>query len=68
MRSKREPLRSDAKIVELGEIVCGHSPGRESDDEITICDLTGTGVQDTAIATFARQRADAIGVGQTVEI
>ena len=65
---KAGTVASDARIVELGEIVCGHSPGRESDDEITICDLTGTGVQDTAIATFARQRADAIGVGQTVEI
>ena len=26
--------------------------GRKSKDDITICDLTGTGVQDTAIARF----------------
>ena len=29
------------------------------DRQITLCDLTGTGVQDTAIATLARDRAEA---------
>lgn len=45
-------------FAELGDIVCDKSKGRKSDDEITICDLTGTGVQDTAIATFARLKAE----------
>ena len=44
-------------ITELGDIVTGNRPGRSGPDALTICDLTGTGVQDTAIATFARQRA-----------
>jgi ornithine cyclodeaminase len=35
---------------ELGEIMSGLKPGRQSDNDITICDLTGTGAQDTAIA------------------
>ena len=60
-------LSSASDIAELGDIVSGKSPGRQSDDEITICDLTGTGVQDTAIATFAKQRADAAFAGLTVE-
>jgi ornithine cyclodeaminase len=34
---------------------------------VTICDLTGTGVQDTAIATLARRRAEALGVGTIIE-
>ncbi|RYH11563.1 cyclodeaminase [Tropicimonas sp. IMCC6043] len=38
---------------ELGEIVTGRRPGRSDPDQITIADLTGTGVQDTAIATHA---------------
>jgi ornithine cyclodeaminase len=42
--------------AELGEIIVGHKPGRTSPDDITICDLTGTGVQDTAIATHVRAR------------
>ena len=48
---------------ELGEIITQRALGRSSPEAITICDLTGTGVQDTAIATLARQRAEAGGVG-----
>lgn len=39
--------------VELGRIAAGQVPGRTSPDAVTICDLTGTGAQDTAIATHA---------------
>jgi ectoine utilization protein EutC len=47
---------------ELGEIIAGRR-GRTSDAEITICDLTGTGAQDTAIATHAMKTARAAGAG-----
>lgn len=40
--------------VELGEVVTGQHPGRPGAGAVTICDLTGTGVQDTAIATHVR--------------
>lgn len=52
----------DAPFPELGEIVAG-APGRTSAGQVTICDLTGTGVQDTAIAVLARERAVASGAG-----
>jgi ornithine cyclodeaminase len=52
---------------ELGQIIAGEVAGRTGDDEITIADLTGTGVQDTAIATFARERAEAAGAGTQFE-
>ncbi len=51
---------------ELGEIVSGAKPGRTSDDQVTICDLTGTGAQDTAIATFAMEAARRAGVGTVI--
>ncbi len=38
---------------QLGEVAAGRKPGRARDDEITICDLTGVGFQDTAIAALA---------------
>ena len=47
----------DAVFPELGAIVAGASQGRMSPEAITIADLTGTGVQDTAIATLAHARA-----------
>ena len=52
-----------APVLELGQIIAGQMPGRTRDDDITICDLTGTGVQDTAIATMAYQRCSAAGIG-----
>jgi ornithine cyclodeaminase len=39
--------------AELGAIVAGRKPGRTTDAEITIADLTGVGFQDTAIASAA---------------
>jgi len=39
--------------VQLGEILAGHHPGRTTDAQITIADLTGVGFQDTAIAAAA---------------
>ena len=50
-------LSQDDPIVELGDLILGREPGRTSDDEITICDLTGVGVQDTAIALLAYRKA-----------
>ena len=41
--------------AELGEVVAGIKPGRTSDEQITIADLTGVGFQDTAIASRALQ-------------
>jgi ornithine cyclodeaminase len=39
--------------AELGEIVAGKKPGRTTDEQLTIADLTGVGFQDTAIASAA---------------
>lgn len=46
-------IADTTEIPELGEIIIGRHPGRTHPDQITIADLTGTGVQDTAIATHA---------------
>ncbi|WP_306030544.1 cyclodeaminase [Stappia sp. MMSF_3263] len=51
---------------ELGEIVTGRQTGRTSDDQVTICDLTGTGAQDTAIATHALDAARKVGAGSAI--
>lgn len=59
-------VAADAAIDELGAVVDGRVPGRRSDAEVTVCDLTGTGAQDTAIALFAFERARARGLGLTV--
>lgn len=43
--------------AELGEIISGRKPGRESADEIIIFDSTGTALQDAAAAAIVYERA-----------
>ena len=52
--------------VELGEVISGKATSRRSDGDITICDLTGTGAQDTAIATFANKLCSKGGFGKAI--
>ncbi|PPA69378.1 cyclodeaminase [Jeotgalibacillus proteolyticus] len=40
-------------VIELGQLTSGEMAGRDNEEQITVCDLTGTGVQDTAIALYA---------------
>lgn len=53
-------------VVELGDLVLGNHPGRTSDDQITMCDLTGVGVQDTMISIRALAVAEEKELGVTV--
>lgn len=60
-------VAGDADFPELGQIVIAARTGRRSASDITIADLTGTGVQDTAIATLAFARPEAGGSGTFFE-
>lgn len=51
---------------ELGDIVSGRFPGRKNASDITICDLTGTGAQDTAIANYVFAILKNSGKGQVI--
>ncbi|HET8729212.1 MAG TPA: cyclodeaminase [Alphaproteobacteria bacterium] len=61
-----DALEASAPIVELGGILAGTAKGRTDSRAVTVCDLTGTGVQDTAIALFSARRAAARGYGTTI--
>lgn len=52
-----------ANLCELGQVIAGLQPGRERAEAVTLCDLTGTGAQDTAIANLAFERAVAANKG-----
>ena len=49
---KENLISPDHKFDDLGSIIIDPSLGRKNKEDITICDLTGTGVQDTAIARY----------------
>ena len=57
-------ISSDENFPELGKIINKTEKGRSSPKDITIVDLTGTGAQDTAIATYALKKAVEIGAGE----
>jgi ornithine cyclodeaminase len=64
---KTGAVMPDRQFAELGAVIAGKAIGRLNADEITFADLTGTGVQDTAIANLALARATDAGRGQTIE-
>ena len=58
-----------AKIdAELGEILNGLKPGRQSDDEITFFKSVGIAVQDAVAASAVLEKAEEKGLGTVVEI
>jgi ornithine cyclodeaminase len=61
-------LRPQDVDGELGDIVVGDAPRRSSEDEITVADLTGVGVQDTAVASLVVSRALEQGVGRMIDV
>lgn len=59
-----EGIITEADIAgEIGEVVAGKTPGRTSDDEITVFDSTGIALQDSATVPLEYERAVAAGVG-----
>ncbi len=64
---ERGAITKEKIYAELGEITAGKKPGRTSEDEIIVCDLTGVGVQDVAAASLILERAKAQGIGERIE-
>ncbi len=59
-------LDVEDRAVELGRICAGEVKGRTDESQLTICDLTGVGVQDVAAANAVL--ANAGEAGQTLEL
>lgn len=61
-------LNEQSDIVELGDITSGVRLGRERHEDVTVCDLTGVGIQDTAIAVRAYGLAMEAGLGTVINL
>ena len=61
-------LIRESDITSIGAVIAGLAPGRQSDDEITLFDGTGVGLQDLAVASAAVRLAVLRGVAVSVEI
>jgi ornithine cyclodeaminase len=53
---------------ELGELVSGKLPGRQTEEEVTFFKSVGVAVQDVAVALHVYRRARELGVGIEVEV
>ena len=53
---------------DLGDVIAGTVPGRESDDEITVFDSGGTGIETVAGAHLLYERAVEEGLGTTIDV
>jgi ornithine cyclodeaminase len=56
---QQKTITPATSVTELGDIINGDKLGRTDDQQITICDLTGVGVQDTMIAARVSELAEA---------
>ncbi|MGB9985942.1 ornithine cyclodeaminase family protein [Salarchaeum japonicum] len=54
--------------AELGDVIAGTADGRTSDDEITVFDSGGTGIETAAAAYLLYERAEEAGRGTTIDI
>jgi ornithine cyclodeaminase/alanine dehydrogenase-like protein (mu-crystallin family) len=62
-------LMTDTQVhAELGDVVTGARPGRQTAEEITLFDSTGTALQDLAAAIAVEARARAAGAGRAVDL
>lgn len=59
-------LIEKADIIQLGAVINATNPGRVSDDQITLFDGTGVGLQDLAVAATVVKRAIEKGVAQQI--
>ncbi len=49
-------------MTQLGDVLAGTTPGRQSNEDITILDSTGLAIQDLAIALAVMERVDELAV------
>jgi len=61
-------LKPEDVYAELGDLAAGLKPGRTHEDEITVADLTGVGVQDAAVANFVMAEAERRNLGKVLEV
>lgn len=61
-------LLDAAAITPIGDVINGEHPGRRSDDEITLFDGTGVGLQDLAVASVAARLAAEQGRAQEIAL
>jgi len=61
-------ISKDDIIAEMGSVILGRTPGRLSDQDITIYDSTGIALQDLITADYILKKAEEKGIGSVVQL
>jgi len=63
-----EGLIREDELVELGRVIDGAHPGRQSESEVTVFKSVGVATQDLCAAGRALARAEAAGIGSEIDL
>ncbi len=63
---EKQRVKPKVEFPEIGQVISHQVSGRAESGDITLCDLTGTGIQDTAIATLAFKRCQQNQAGTNI--
>ncbi len=56
------------RVLALSDVVAGHAPGRAEDDQITLFESQGLGLEDLAAGRLAYEKAMERGIGRQLDI
>ena len=60
-------IKEDQVFAELGSVITGQVPGRESPEDITLFNSVGLAIQDLAICSLVVERARQKGIGKEID-
>lgn len=61
-------VSKDRPMPEIGDVITGKAAGRSSDEDITLFNSTGLGIQDLAIGSLIVARAREKGIGTEIDL
>ncbi|MGB3068500.1 MAG: ornithine cyclodeaminase [Ottowia sp.] len=63
-----QQMPADFEVTELWRVLAGATPGRRSDEEVTLFDSVGFALEDFAALGFIHEQALALGMGERLEL
>jgi len=67
-KAVKQGLITPDDICELGDVLLGKASGRTGDEDITMFDSSGIGLQDLIVAAMVTERAKERGLGTVIEL
>jgi len=63
-----QQLPADFPVVDLWRVLAGQAEGRQRADQVTVFDSVGFALEDFSTLRLVAERAEAIGLGETIEL